>query len=81
MTIRLLFFSVLRDIAGSDELVIQAAPDARVSDLLQDVFARWPGLKAWDSSLLVAVDQTYAKRDTLLHEGAEVAIMPPVQGG
>ena len=42
---------------------------------------QFPKLREWDASLLVAVDQDYAKRGTALHEGAEVAIMPPVQGG
>ena len=81
MKVRVLFFSVLRDIAGADELEVSLNADARVSDLLAELFTRWPKLKDWDASLLVAVDQTYAKRDSTLHEGAEVAVMPPVQGG
>jgi molybdopterin converting factor small subunit len=31
--------------------------------------------------LLLALDQTYVKRDAVLHDGSEVALMPPVQGG
>ncbi len=81
MKIRLLFFSVLRDIAGADELTMGLPDGARVSDLLAEAFTRWPKLKDWDASLLVALDQTYAKRDSPLHDGAEVALMPPVQGG
>ena len=81
MNVRVLFFSLLRDIAGADGLEFPVEAGARVGDLLDDLFAKWPALKAWDASLLVAVDQTYAKRDCVLHEGAEVAIMPPVQGG
>ncbi len=81
MTVRALFFSVLRDIAGSDEVPLELAPGATVGDFLAVVFERWPKLAAWDRSLLVAVDCTYAKRDGALHEGAEVAVMPPVQGG
>lgn len=81
MKIRLLFFSILRDIAGADELMMELPNGACVSDLLDEAFTRWPKLKDWDASLLIAVDQTYAKRDAALHDGAEVAIMPPVQGG
>lgn len=81
MKIRVLFFSVLRDIAGVDELDVSLHADARVRDLLAELFTQWPKLKEWDASLLIAVDQTYAKRDSALHEGAEVAVMPPVQGG
>lgn len=81
MTVKVLFFSVLRDVTGAGEFTFEAGPDARVSDLLREMFDRWPKLKEWDASLLVAVDQHYARRDTILHEAAEVAIMPPVQGG
>ena len=82
MNLRVLFFSVLRDITGSGEIVIDL-PDARasVADLLDHLYLRWPPLRDWDRSLLVAVDQVYAKRSEPLHDNAEVAIMPPVQGG
>ena len=81
MTVRVLFFSVLRDITGAEEVVMPTASAATVASLLEECFLRWPKLRDWDASLLIAVDQNYAKRDTPLHEGAEVAVMPPVQGG
>jgi molybdopterin converting factor small subunit len=81
MTVKVLFFSVLRDVAGAAEVPVTLAPGATVADLLAELFTRWPKLHEWDKSLLIAVDQYYAKRDGALHENAEVAIMPPVQGG
>jgi molybdopterin converting factor small subunit len=81
MTVRVLFFSVLRDISGASEVVMETPAGASVDDLLAECFARWPNLRGWDKSLLVAVDESYVKRTAVLHEGAEVAIMPPVQGG
>jgi molybdopterin converting factor small subunit len=81
MTVRVLFFSLLRDIAGTDEIALDCSPGDDVASLLADIYIRWPKLRDWDASLLVAVDQTYVKRDARLHANAEVAIMPPVQGG
>ena len=81
MNVRLLFFSLLRDITCLDEVSWTCAPDSQVRDLLDQIYQRWPSLREWDGSLLIAVDQTYEKRDAPLHEGCEVAIMPPVQGG
>ena len=81
MNVRLLFFSLLRDITGLDEVAWTCAPGSQVRDLLDQIYQRWPLLQAWDGSLLIAVDQIYVKRDALLHQGCEVAIMPPVQGG
>jgi molybdopterin converting factor subunit 1 len=81
MTVRVLFFSMLRDITGAEEVLLETSSQATVADLLAECFTRWPKLRDWDASLLIAVDQSYAKRNAPLHEGAEVAIMPPVQGG
>ena len=77
----MLFFSVLRDITGTDEIVLELPAGSTMADLLLQVESRWPKLRDWQNSLLLALDQTYVKRDTVLHDGAEVAIMPPVQGG
>lgn len=81
MSVRLLFFSLLRDITSLDEMAWTCSPDSHVRDLLEQIYQRWPLLRTWDGSLLIAVDQIYVKRDAPLHEGCEVAIMPPVQGG
>ena len=82
MKLRVLFFSVLRDITGASEIVVELQHDkATVSDLLEHLFERWPPLRDWDRSLLIAVDQVYARRNEPLHDNAEIAIMPPVQGG
>jgi molybdopterin converting factor small subunit len=78
---RVLFFSVLRDITGADEKMWVLQANATVADLLAECFATWPALKAWESSLLIALDHEYVKRSAVLRDQAEVAIMPPVQGG
>ena len=81
MKVRVLFFSILRDLTGEREIVIELTNNAMMSELLELLFQRWSKLREWDQSLLLAIDQTYVKRDTPLHDGAEVALMPPVQGG
>ncbi len=81
MKVRVLFFSVLRDVTGIGEMSWELVANATVGELLTELFERWPKLQDWDESLLIAVDETYVKRNEPLHENAEVAIMPPVQGG
>jgi molybdopterin converting factor small subunit len=81
MTLHLLFFSVLRDATGTEKVTWQCDGLSTVADLLCLIYARWPQLEAWDSALLLAIDETYVKRDAPLHDGAEIALMPPVQGG
>jgi molybdopterin converting factor subunit 1 len=81
MKLRVLFFSVLRDITGTDEITLEVPAGSTMGDLLAQIESRWPKLRDWQNSLLLALDQTYVKRTEPLHDGAEVAIMPPVQGG
>ncbi len=81
MKLRVLFFSVLRDITDTDEITLELPAGATMADLLVQIESRWPKLRDWQNSLLLALDQTYVKRDARLHDGGEVAIMPPVQGG
>ena len=81
MTVRVLFFSVLKDITSTGEAPVECPAGSTMADLLEIAFQRWPKLRDWDRSLLLALDQTYVKRDAVLQDGAEVALMPPVQGG
>jgi len=77
MKIRVLLFAGLREKTGQGEMTLDLAKGSCVSDLkksltLEDM--------AWQS-LAFAVNQTYAPADTLLKEGDEVALIPPVAGG
>lgn len=83
MRIRILFFSVLRDLVGADELEEELPPgrEWRVADLLERLYAKHEGMRPWDGKILVALDMEYVDRQRVLSDGQEVAIMPPVQGG
>jgi molybdopterin converting factor small subunit len=84
-TVHLLFFSSLREVTQVEALDWPWPPASAgaqtVATLLAEIYHRWPALAAWDTRLLVAVDLAYATRETPLHPGQEVALMPPVQGG
>ena len=53
MNVRLLFFSVLRDITGSEEMTWTCAANSNVSQLLEQIYQRWPRLSEWDGSLWI----------------------------
>ena len=81
MTVAVLYFSLLRDISGCERETIALDGSADVAGLIEKMYARYPALSEWDKSLLVAVNGEYATRETVLTDGDEVALMPPVQGG
>jgi molybdopterin converting factor subunit 1 len=83
MKVTVLFFSVLREIAGTDRLEWPLDDEglATVGELVAALEARYPGLEGWKGRLLLAVNGEYADRATRIAAGDEVALMPPVQGG
>jgi molybdopterin converting factor subunit 1 len=80
MQVRVLFFGSLRDagMAGAEVTLPEGATAAELLDLLA---AEHPVLCGMRDSLALAINQEYASRDSLLREGDEVALLPPVSGG
>ena len=76
MNIRLTLFAGLRQAAGFKDDVVCLPQSATVADLLD---SRVPHLRT--RTFYVAVNEEYAQRDTILHDGDEVALLPPVSGG
>lgn len=83
MTVRLLFFSSLQDLVSQTEMERTLSDDREwtLALLLESLYEEFPGLRDWDGRMLLAIDQAWADRNQVIPDGAEIAIMPPVQGG
>ena len=81
MRVNVLFFGVLKDLAGCEQEALDLPEGALVADVLQLYQSRNPGLKESLESLAVAVNREYAKPDQRLLANDEVALLPPVSGG
>ncbi|HTM25202.1 MAG TPA: molybdopterin converting factor subunit 1 [Vicinamibacterales bacterium] len=79
VTIRL--FARLRELAGSPELTRHVASGAAAGDVWHALVAEFPALGDYTGNISVAVNEDYARPSTALHEGDEVAFLPPVSGG
>ncbi len=76
MRVSVRLFAGLRELAGTRATEIEL-PTGSTAD------AVWPALDlgAEPPGLLLAVNRSYAARDTMLVDGDEVALIPPVSGG
>jgi molybdopterin synthase catalytic subunit len=74
-------FASYREAAGTSRLDTPLPAGARVSDLIDVLAARIPGLRATRGLLAVAVNHSYVNVDATLADGDEVALIPPVSGG
>jgi molybdopterin synthase catalytic subunit/molybdopterin converting factor small subunit len=81
MKIRLLAFATAADALGTGETDLEMPEGSRISDLRSLLDGKHPGLVPLWPRLAVAVDGRIVPHDTLLEDGAEVALLPPVSGG
>jgi molybdopterin converting factor small subunit len=78
MFVRLLFFAQYRDLAGTEEMVMEFSEEVCVTDLVRELRARKDGLSHLPAKPLVAVNMDYAPLATTLKNGDLVAFIPPV---
>jgi molybdopterin converting factor subunit 1 len=79
VTVRL--FARLRDIAGSSELARDIAPGSTIGSVWRQLASEYPALVPYERSISSALNADYARMDTPLNDGDEVAFLPPVSGG
>ena len=81
MRITVRYFAGHRDITGHAEEQLSLEPGATVGAVWELLVARYPRLAGYSGRLLYAVDQEFATLATELHDGEELAFVPPVSGG
>lgn len=81
MRIKVLFFGFTHDVTGLREEHVEVGEGENLHGLRQIYESRFPRLGELAGSLLFAVNQQIAEPLAVLHDGDEVAFMPPVSGG
>ena len=74
-------FALHRDVVGAQQLDMEVDQGSTAGDLWALLGERFPELLPATRSLMFAVNQVFAEPATELHEGDEVAFIPPVSGG
>jgi len=54
---------------------------SRTVDVWDACVQRWPALASRRRSTVLAVNREFARGETVIHDGDEVALLPPVSGG
>ena len=81
MRVRVLFFGVLKDLAGRPGDVLELPEGAVVRDLLAYYISEVPSMREALGAIAVAVNQEYSGAETVLRPDDEVGLLPPVSGG
>jgi molybdopterin converting factor small subunit len=81
MKIKVFFYSYFKELTGCASIEETISEHATVGGLLTNLYARFPKLSSMANSTLIAVGVEYQNRGYVLHDGDEVSLFPPVQGG
>jgi molybdopterin converting factor subunit 1 len=81
MRARVLFFGMLKDLAGHSAEDADLPDGADLRAAFDHVALRYPRLRDLAGSIVVARNHEFADLSTKLEEGDEVAFLPPVSGG
>ena len=79
MHITIRFFASFREVLGRESLRFDVPADATVEQAWLMLREQHPTLP--HISLMFAVNRQYAHAETVLHDGDELALIPPVSGG
>jgi len=81
-TVKVLLFAAARDAADAAEIEVHCSEPESIDCVIQRAASENSGLKRFlETSFLVAVNEEFAERSTIVDNACEVAILPPVSGG
>ena len=81
MKLKVLLFAHLKEKAGTREAEVEVPAGASAATVKARLGELYPALKPALDRILMAVNKEYVSDDTLISEGAEIALFPPVSGG
>ena len=81
MKVQVRLFAGLHDLLGRRNLTLDLPEGATVADLRSQLSREYPVVTPFLKTLACAVGEDYAATDQPLHEGDDVALIPPVSGG
>ena len=81
MQVNVRYLGMLRELAGRDGERFELADGAPLGELYRALQKQIPELEQFHQAIALAVNYEYSASDTRLHEGDEVALIPPVSGG
>ena len=81
LRVRVLFFARASELAGTAHGDLNLPSPATARDAEAAIHEAYPRIRDELKVYRIAVDQEFATPDAPVHDGSEVAIIPPVSGG
>ncbi|MFQ4140619.1 MoaD/ThiS family protein [Chlorogloeopsis sp. ULAP02] len=81
ITVTVKLFAAYQEAYQVPELVLEFPPESPVAAVRDHLIAEHPELHQWRELTRFGVNLTFVEGDTILHDGDEVVLIPPVSGG
>ncbi|MCL2928950.1 MAG: MoaD/ThiS family protein [Trichodesmium sp. MAG_R01] len=81
ITITLKLFAVYQEAYKIPEVQLSISPGTTVSQLLEKVISQYPELEKWQDVTKFGINLNFVPPETILQDGDEVVLIPPVSGG
>src|SRR5260370_16934314 len=78
VSVRVLFFGMLRDIVGRAEDRIEVVDGSRLESVFERYAQQFPRLGALKSSIVLASNHQFCEPSAAVSDGDEIAFLPPV---
>jgi molybdopterin converting factor subunit 1 len=81
MKVRTKFFAAMKDIMGIAEAELELPEGITAGELFQQYCQQHAPLSGYANNTMISVNLEFVPPETRLHEGDEIAFIPPVSGG
>ncbi|AFZ12574.1 thiamine S protein [Crinalium epipsammum PCC 9333] len=81
ITVTVKLFAAYQEAYNLPEIVLHLPPDTPVVAVLEQIINQHPKLEKWRNLTRCGVNLEFVEPDTILQQGDEVVLIPPVSGG
>jgi molybdopterin synthase sulfur carrier subunit len=81
ITVTVKLFAAYQEAYGVPELILEFSPKTPVAAVLERLISEHPELKQWRDLTRFGVNLQFVEPDTIVQDGDEVVLIPPVSGG
>ena len=81
ITVKVKLFAIYQEVYQEEEIELTLPINSQVKDLVKIIIDNKPRLSNWQATTKLAVNLEFVSPNFILHDGDEVALIPPVSGG